>query len=136
MAFVSSFAEDHGYAPTLREICEACDVPSTSGASFHMGVLERQGLIVRGPRGKSRTWCVADRAMIDQHELAVRIARVGLAWAAIRDTGHLLTGFCPDSQNPTDRDPQCPACVAMKRMDEELKDLKKWARTRPTREGT
>lgn len=47
--FVRSFAESHGYAPTVREIAAAFDI-STHGAESHLDALERKGAIQRTPR--------------------------------------------------------------------------------------
>ncbi len=53
LAFIKSYKEENGYAPTLREIAKACAIKSPSVVQFHLDRLELAGAIVRG-RDKSR----------------------------------------------------------------------------------
>jgi repressor LexA len=51
--YLCSHLEDHGYPPTLREICAEFSMRSTRAASDHLQALERKGFIVRH-RDRSR----------------------------------------------------------------------------------
>jgi len=46
-AFIGDFIGDHDYAPSIKEIGEACDIPSTSSVVYHLDILEREGYIAR-----------------------------------------------------------------------------------------
>jgi len=43
--FMQKFSAENGYSPTVREICEACDVKSTATAFTYMNSLVERGLI-------------------------------------------------------------------------------------------
>ena len=51
--YLCSHLDDHGYPPTLREICAEFNMRSTRAASDHLQALERKGFIVRH-RDRSR----------------------------------------------------------------------------------
>jgi repressor LexA len=57
--FLSGFIQDHGYAPTIREIRDAFGMKSNRGVVDHLKALERKGYIRRLPGG-SRTIVVED----------------------------------------------------------------------------
>ena len=43
--FVTWHIGRHGYAPTLRDICAACGISSTSAASYSVRSLHSRGLL-------------------------------------------------------------------------------------------
>lgn len=47
LRFIRSFQIDHGYPPTIRDICEAFEIRSPNGVMCHLRALERKGRIVR-----------------------------------------------------------------------------------------
>jgi len=47
LAFIREFTREHGYPPTIREIGEAVGTSSTSVVSYNLGVLQREGYIMR-----------------------------------------------------------------------------------------
>jgi repressor LexA len=47
--FLKKFTEDKGYPPSVREICEAVSLRSTSTVHGHLKRLEKKGLIKRDP---------------------------------------------------------------------------------------
>ncbi len=50
---ILDYTKDHGYPPTVRELCELTNLKSTSTMHGHLQRLERDGYIVRvhgGPR--------------------------------------------------------------------------------------
>ncbi|NNF07422.1 MAG: transcriptional repressor LexA [Candidatus Eisenbacteria bacterium] len=51
--YLASHLDDHGYPPTLREICAEFGMKSTRAASDHLHALERKGFINRA-RDRSR----------------------------------------------------------------------------------
>jgi SOS-response transcriptional repressor LexA len=60
LQFVRRHIEEHGYAPTLRDICAACGISSTSAASYSVRALHERGLLHRTP-GISRGIALAER---------------------------------------------------------------------------
>lgn len=54
LAFLRTYKEKNGYAPTLREIAQACAVKSLSVVQFHLDRLEHAGAI-RRDKEKSRS---------------------------------------------------------------------------------
>lgn len=47
--FIVTYTESRGYPPSVREICEAVDLRSTSSVHNHLKNLQNQGLIRRDP---------------------------------------------------------------------------------------
>ena len=43
--FLTQFMNEHGYAPTVREICNAVGLQSTATVHYHLGALREAGLI-------------------------------------------------------------------------------------------
>lgn len=53
LSFLTQFTAEHGYAPSVREICQAVGLKSTASVHYHMAELSRQGLIAQDS-GKRR----------------------------------------------------------------------------------
>ena len=49
LKFIKSHLEKYGYPPTVREMCRAIKVTSTSTISYHLDKLEAAGIIRRNP---------------------------------------------------------------------------------------
>ena len=49
LQFIREHISEHGYAPTLRDICAACGISSTSAASYSVQALHQRGLLRRTP---------------------------------------------------------------------------------------
>jgi repressor LexA len=47
LEFVREYAEEHGFAPSVREIGKAVDIRSTRAVKYHLDVLVREGLLER-----------------------------------------------------------------------------------------
>ncbi|WP_294379200.1 transcriptional repressor LexA [uncultured Clostridium sp.] len=47
--FLKEYTEDTGYPPTVREICDAVSLRSTSTVQGHLERLQKKGLIKRNP---------------------------------------------------------------------------------------
>lgn len=47
LEFIEQFRAKQGYAPTLREISNGCDIPSTSNVSYWLDRLQWDGRIKR-----------------------------------------------------------------------------------------
>lgn len=45
LAFLREFTESHGYAPSIREICQAVGLRSTGSVHYHLSELSKQGRI-------------------------------------------------------------------------------------------
>lgn len=45
LAYLSAFTAEHGYAPSIREICRATDLHSTASVYYHLQTLSREGRI-------------------------------------------------------------------------------------------
>lgn len=45
LAYISAFTAEHGYAPSIREICKATELHSTSSVYYHLQALSREGRI-------------------------------------------------------------------------------------------
>ena len=49
LQFIYKEVQEHGYPPTVREICNAVQLSSTSTVHGHLSRLEKNGLIQRDP---------------------------------------------------------------------------------------
>lgn len=63
--FILQFTKEHGYPPSMREICAAVDLKSPSTVHFHMKKLEEEGLISFA-NYKSRSITLAKEALAEE----------------------------------------------------------------------
>lgn len=49
LKFNQRYQAKNGYPPSVREICQALDIPSTSTVTHHLDALQAKGLIHRDP---------------------------------------------------------------------------------------
>ena len=63
-AYLWSYKREHGYPPSVREICAEMDLKSSSTAHFHLKNLEKAGLIAIAP-GKGRAITLREPADAD-----------------------------------------------------------------------
>ncbi len=54
LAFIASYIEQHGYSPSVRDICRGVDINSTSHVRHVLEALFEQGAIEMAPR-RART---------------------------------------------------------------------------------
>lgn len=54
--FLVSYRESQGYPPSVRDIATWTSIPPAT-VFYHLGVLEREGVITRR-EGKARSWIV------------------------------------------------------------------------------
>ena len=73
--YVKAAMREKGYCPTVREICLAVGLTSTSSVHAHLNTLERRGYIRRNPL-KPRTIELVESAA-DQESDLLRIPIVG-----------------------------------------------------------
>ena len=50
--FIKSYVDDNGYPPTVREMCTAVNVSSTSTIAYYLNKLENNGLIKKNKNKK------------------------------------------------------------------------------------
>ncbi len=50
LAFVNAYIADHGYAPSIREICRSTKISSTSHVDYHLRRLQEWGFLNRMPK--------------------------------------------------------------------------------------
>ena len=44
---IIAYQKQHGYAPSIRELCKICNLSSTSSVASHLKTLEEKGYIKR-----------------------------------------------------------------------------------------
>ncbi len=49
LEFIKDFVNDNGYPPTVREMCKALNLSSTSTISYYLNKLQKDGLIKKEP---------------------------------------------------------------------------------------
>ena len=54
LEFINFTLKNDGYSPSVREICEAVNLKSTSTVQYHLNKLEKKGVINKSD-GKSRS---------------------------------------------------------------------------------
>lgn len=82
LIFIQKEVSERGYPPTVREICEATGLASTSTVHGHLSRLEKHGYIVRDP-AKPRAIEVTDSGLekIGIHEHTGKIPLLGVVTA-------------------------------------------------------
>jgi len=62
LEFVNQFVQEHGFAPSVREIGEAVGLRSTASVSYHLQQLQAKGLLLSpGAKGRKRAIVTAQR---------------------------------------------------------------------------
>lgn len=69
--YIQDCIQENGYAPTVREICKACDIPSTATAFTYMNQLAEKGLISKPKVGENK------RRAISIKQNAVKVPLIG-----------------------------------------------------------
>ena len=49
LEFIKEYIDDNGFPPTIREMCKAVNVSSTSTISYYLNKLETDGIIKKNP---------------------------------------------------------------------------------------
>ncbi|WP_294375626.1 transcriptional repressor LexA [uncultured Clostridium sp.] len=70
--FLKNYTENKGYPPSVREICEAVSLRSTSTVHGHLKRLEKKGLIKRDP-SKPRALEIAELSTPKQEMISIPI---------------------------------------------------------------
>ncbi len=91
--FMESFTREHGYPPTVREICAATGLRSPRSVSQHLQALERKGYIARG-RDKSRAIRFLHRNVTANADDLVCLRLEGRAAAGSHGTSEATDSFC------------------------------------------
>lgn len=69
--YINNFISENGYAPTVREICRACDIRSTATAFNIMNSLSEKGLISKSKVGENK------RRAISINQQSVKVPLIG-----------------------------------------------------------
>lgn len=69
--FIQRFNQEYGYAPTVREICKACNIASTASAFQCLNVLAERGLITKTKVGENK------RRAISIKQNSVKVPLIG-----------------------------------------------------------
>jgi repressor LexA len=70
--YLKKYINDNGYAPCVRDICDALDLKSTSTAHAHLTKLESKGYISRDP-AKPRTIMILDGSTVKERMVPVPV---------------------------------------------------------------
>jgi repressor LexA len=72
--FLKTYTENKGYPPSVREICEAVSLRSTSTVHVHLKRLEKKGLVKRDPT-KPRALEIAELSANKEEMISIPIVR-------------------------------------------------------------
>ena len=96
LAFLRTFSAEHGYAPSVREICAAVGLRSTASVHYHLAELKRTGQIDMD-ENKNRTISVSEPAAGGRIPILGTVT-AGLPILAVEN----IEGYLP-----WDGDPRC-----------------------------
>ena len=71
LKFIEKYITENGYAPTVREICEACNIPSTATAFTIVNGLAEKGYIAKNKVGENK------RRAVSIKQNAVKVPLIG-----------------------------------------------------------
>lgn len=90
LAFLSDFSEEHGYAPSVREIMQAVGLKSTASVHYHLDALNKSGRItVAG--SKNRAISLPNGASRVRQIPVVGVVTAGLPILAVEN----IEGYLP-----------------------------------------
>lgn len=75
LRFVESYVAEKGYSPSLREICHALHIPSTSTVTYDLDALQANGLILIDA-GVSRSIRLVKRQSAETKAIGPRTERI------------------------------------------------------------
>jgi len=64
LGFIEKYISKNNFPPSVREMCAAIGVSSTSTVAYYLNRLEEENLIKRNANGKHRTWDLINRGNI------------------------------------------------------------------------
>lgn len=71
LEYIEKYMTENGYAPSVREICVGCNIPSTATCFKIMNTLAEQGLIVKSKVGENK------RRSVSIKQNAVKVPLIG-----------------------------------------------------------
>ncbi len=83
LQFVREFTQEHGFAPSVREIGEAVGLRSTASVSYHLQQMQEKGLLV-SPGTKGRKRAIVS-AMRPNHIPVIGVVTAGLPILAVEN---------------------------------------------------
>ncbi len=54
LAVIDKYISDNGYSPALRDLANIMGMAGPTGVMYHLGALEKKGVITRGEAGMAR----------------------------------------------------------------------------------
>ena len=96
LQFLNSYMAEKGYAPTVREICQAVELKSTATVSYHLSELKKQGRL-QGEANKRRAIALTEPSRQG------RIPVIGVVQAGLP----ILAVEHQEGSLPWDGDPEC-----------------------------
>lgn len=90
LELLKNFTADHGYAPTVRELCRLAGVSSPDTVQYHLDNLRAKGLLEEA-HGKSRTLLPAMMERVAMIPLLGRVPAGPAAGAYAETEGHVPT---------------------------------------------
>lgn len=71
LTFIEKYMTENGYAPSVREICDGCNIPSTATAFYVINTLAEKGLITKCKVGQNV------RRSVSINQKAVKVPLIG-----------------------------------------------------------
>ena len=95
LEFLRRFSAEHGYAPSIREICAAVGLRSTASVHYHLAELKRTGQIEMG-ENKNRTISVSENGPAGRIPILGTVT-AGMPILAVEN----VEGYLPWDGDPT-----------------------------------
>ena len=67
LEFIKEYIDDNGFPPTIREMCKAVNVSSTSTISYYLNKLETDGIIKKNPN-KNRALEICEKLFLSENK--------------------------------------------------------------------
>ncbi len=96
LQFLNTYMAEKGYAPTVREICQAVELKSTATVSYHLSELKKQGRL-QGESNKRRAIALTEPAVRGRIPV-IGVVQAGLPILAVENQ---------EGTMPWDGDPEC-----------------------------
>lgn len=90
LELVRNFATDHGYPPTVRELCRLAGVSSPDTVQYHLDKLREKGLL-EAAKGRSRAAQIASSERVALIPVLGRVPAGPSAGTEVETTGHVPT---------------------------------------------
>ncbi len=72
LKYISDFNEEHGFSPTIREICSGIGISSSSTVHRHIHRMKEKGILIETKPGCPRSLAISSNVLLEEHVIETK----------------------------------------------------------------